>query len=195
MCDDNTSLFQVVSYFVGWRVTNAMVAGRASAKLVSVVFFFTPILLLFTLCENPPFFYPSISLGAEILYLSFVTYTKGLVPLGAFEILRAVDLPNATQWAHKRSCLSSLALPAPRAFLQPNTLLPCSAVFLRWYPSSAVPSFAPSLLSVTCYKVPDTSHTLHRSVVLSHAQKKIIKKCIKMRILVKNKVWFTSQKK
>lgn len=131
----------------------------------------------------------------KLLYLLSTTYPKGWMHLSTLGILCAVDLSSITQWTHKRSRLSSLALPASRAFLQPNTLLPCSVMFLRLYLSSAVPSFAPSLLSVTCYKVPDTSHTLHWSVVLSHAQKKIIKECIKIWILVKNKVWFNLQKK
>lgn len=171
-----------------------MVAGRASAKLVGFFLSLQFCFYLFSVkSHRSPI--PQSTLELKLLYLLSMTYPKGWMYLSTLGILCAVDLSSITQWTHKRSLLSSLALPTPCAFLQPNTLLPCSVVFLRLYPSSAVPSFAPSLLSVTCYKVPDTSHTLHRSVVLSHAQKKMIKECIKIWILVKNKVWFNLQKK
>jgi len=55
-------------------VTNVTIAGKASAKLFFLV---TPSLPLFILGEISPFSYASISLGAEVLYLSSVTYLKG----------------------------------------------------------------------------------------------------------------------
>lgn len=66
-------------------------------------------------------------------------------------------------------------------------------MFLSWCPTSAIPPFL--LLSSTCHKVPDTSHTIDQSAVLSHAQKKkIIKESMKMQRLFKSKLWLTLQK-
>lgn len=143
------------------------------------------------------------------LYLSSVESHSSAIPQAVLRLKHSIihDLPERIGWIWvsnlwsvtrwNRSCLSSLSLPVPHAFVQCSTLLFWSDYHVpRGYLSSAAPFFLPSsLCSITCYKVPDTSHTIPPSVLLSHAQQKTLKECTKMWILAKNKILFILQKK
>lgn len=153
-------------------------------------YYFGPSLPLFILFGVLHFSYPSNGLRIELLHLSSKIYPKDWLNLCVFEILYAVDLSSV--WNVLKQILPLLFSSACTSCIhaaQHITFL----MFLRCWPTPAIPPLL--LLSSTCHKVPDTSHTIDQSAVLSHAQKKkIIKENMKIWMLLKSKVWLTLQK-